>query len=58
MRADIVDVLSEKKPHIIWNEPLTRQATTPQNGQTHSNKSLAVAEESFECVWLFRGVGA
>ena len=31
---------------------------TPQNGQTHSNNSLAFANELFECVWPFCGVGA
>ena len=31
---------------------------TPQNGQTHSSNSLALANELFECVWPFCGVGA
>ena len=31
---------------------------TPQNGQTHRNNSSALANELFECVWLFCGVGA
>ena len=31
---------------------------TPQNGQAHSNNSAAVADELFECVWPFCGVGA
>ena len=31
---------------------------TPQNGHTHSNNSLAFANELFECVWPFCGVGA
>ena len=31
---------------------------TPQNGQTHSNNSSARADELFECVWPFYGVGA
>ena len=30
----------------------------PQNGQTLSNNSSAVADELFECVWPFCGVGA
>ena len=30
---------------------------TPQNGQTHSNNSPAVADELFECVWPFCGIG-
>ena len=30
----------------------------PQNGQTHSNNSLAKADKVFECVWPFCGVGA
>ena len=29
-----------------------------KNGQTHSNNSSAVADELFECVWLFCVVGA
>ena len=33
-------------------------ALTPQNGQTHSNNSLAFSDELFECVWPFCGVGA
>ena len=36
--------------------PLTLQAPTPENGQTHSNKSSAVADKLFECVWPFCGV--
>ena len=30
----------------------------PENGQTHANNSSAVADELFECVWIFSGVGA
>ena len=30
--------------------PLTLLAPTPQNGQTHSNKLSAKADELFECV--------
>ena len=30
---------------------------TPQNGLTHSSNSAAVADDLFECVWLFCGVG-
>ena len=37
---------------------LTLQAPTPQNGQTHSNKSSATADDLFECVWPFCRVGA
>ena len=37
---------------------LTHQAPTPQNGQTHSNNSSAIAGELFKCVWLFCEVGA
>ena len=36
---------------IVW-------ALTPQNGQTHSNNFSATADELFECVWPFCGVGA
>ena len=31
------------------------QAPTPQNGQTHSNNSLAKADKLYECVWPFCG---
>ena len=31
---------------------------TLQNGQTHSNNSSVVADEMFECVWPFCGIGA
>ena len=31
---------------------------TPQNGKTHSNNSSAVADQLFEYVWPFYGVGA
>ena len=33
------------------------QAPTPQNGQTHSNNSSVTADNLFECVWPFYGVG-
>ena len=32
-------------------------APTPQKSQTHSNNLSAVADELFECVWPFLGVG-
>ena len=32
---------------------LTFQAPTPQNARTHSNNSLSVAYELFECVSVF-----
>ena len=31
---------------------------TPQNGQTHSNNLSATANELFECIWPFCGIGA
>ena len=37
---------------------LTIKAPIPQNGQLHSNKSSATADELFECVWPFCEVGA
>ena len=37
---------------------LNLYALTPQNSQTHSNNSLALADELLECVWPFSGVGA
>ena len=36
---------------------LTLKVPTQQNGQTHSNNSSAIADEWFECVCPFRGVG-
>ena len=42
----------------IPNSHLTISAPTPQNGQTHSNNLSAIADELFECVWPFCGVGA
>ena len=36
---------------------LTLKVPTPQNGQTHSNNLSARADELFECVWPFCGVG-
>ena len=32
---------------------LTLEAPATQNGQTHSNNSLATADELFDRVWLF-----
>ena len=32
---------------------LTFSVPTPKNSETHSNNSLTVADELFECVWLF-----
>ena len=29
----------------------------PQNGQTHLNNSLSIADELFECVWPFCEIG-
>ena len=37
---------------------LTILVPTPQNGQTHSISTSAVANELLECVWPFCGVGA
>ena len=37
---------------------LTLSAPNLQNGQTHPNNSPAVADELFECVWPFCGIGA
>ena len=33
-------------------------SANPQNGQTHSISSSAIADELFECVWPFCGAGA
>ena len=32
--------------------------STAQNGQTHWNNLSTVADELFECVWSFCGIGA
>ena len=42
--------------HEEWR--LTLYAPIPQNGQTHSNDKSAFADELFECVWPFCGIGA
>ena len=36
---------------------LTLLVPIRQNGQTHSNNSLATADELFECVWPFCKLG-
>ena len=40
-----------------YSHSVTLKAPTQQNGQTHLNDSLATADELFECVWPFCGVG-
>ena len=42
----------------VYRPPLSLSAPNPHNGQTHSNKSSATANELFECVWPVFGVGA
>ena len=47
----------------LLNTPLRKDLLTlsepiSQNGQTHSNNSSAFANELFECVWPFYGIGA
>ena len=37
---------------------MTLNNPTLQSGQTHSNNSSAKADELFECIWPFCGVGA
>ena len=37
---------------------LNHLSANPTNGQTHSNNSPPLADELFECVCSFRGVGA
>ena len=55
-----------KKPYILIKNlvsgntrllSLKLWAPTPQNGQIHSNDSSHVADEVFERVWPFCGVG-
>ena len=49
------------KPTQVFKIPWVKlfpETSTPQNGQTHSNSSLRTADELFECVWQFWGVGA
>ena len=43
---------------VLGSSVLTLQAPAPQNGQTQSNDSLAIANELFEYVWLFCGIGS
>ena len=43
---------------LLFNLSLTLSAPIPQNGQTHPNNSSAFADELFECVWPFCGVGS
>ena len=43
---------------LISRGVLTLYEATPQNGQTHSNNSLDLADELFERVWPFGGGGA
>ena len=38
-------------------DSLTLLASTSQNGETHSNNSSAIADELFECVSTFCGLG-
>ena len=44
--------------YTIRYKSLTLWVRTLQNGQTHSNNSLATADGLFECVWPFCGVCA
>ena len=37
-------------PVFISPQTVSTLAPTPQNGQTHSNNSLATADELFECI--------
>ena len=37
-----------------WVKPLT---PIPQNDQTHSNNFSPTADQLFECVWPFCGIG-
>ena len=48
-------VVTESTVSISWW--LTFEASTPQNGQTHSNNSLPTAEELFKSAWPFCEVG-
>ena len=43
---------------MYFHVELTLYVLTPQNGQKHSNNSPVRADELFECVWPFCGVGA
>ena len=45
-----------KKEKFAWNG-LILSAPTPQNGQTHLNNSSPKANQLFQCVWPFCGVG-
>ena len=60
--AGKIKSISQKYLHVwLIDDCLTLQAPIPQNGQTHSNNSstkAAKADELFECLWPFCGVGA
>ena len=49
---------NKRKSFLYAMGPLTLSEPTLRNGQTHANNSLAVADELFEFVWPFCGVGA
>ena len=43
----------------VWNSLVQHKfsiSANQQNGQTHSNKSSAIADELLECVWAFCGM--
>ena len=52
------DIFNWTSREIIIYPNLTLSAPASQNGQTHSNNSLAKADALFECVWPFCGIGA
>ena len=55
---DFFAAVAKINPSEMIKSCLTLPVQTPQNGQPHSNNSSAVANELFECAWLFCGFGA
>ena len=48
--AAFLKLENPRQKGLIWFSTLTLYASTPQNGQTYSNNSLAKADKLFECV--------
>ena len=52
-KCEFAQDVSQNIQMILMNSTRSFQAPTPQNGQTHSNNSLAKADKLYECVWPF-----
>ena len=58
---DFSEELSYERPKVVLRTQLKAVdplVPTPQNGQAHSNNSLATADELVKHVWPFCGVSA